>query len=218
MDHIIYFKMDKHIHMEDTNIRVGDLGKVFCDRPGMTKKISALTVMELSKPVKSKPVISVLYVIQTINDALPSLNSGITSENYRIESVGEQDCVISYMGSTNHGTLREKVETALVSLVTFFGAAFAIMTYNEDVDVPGVFEKMYQIFSGTVPENGGILELTYSIGIGLGIIVFFNHFERKGQQRDPTPMEVQMGQYEEDVVTTIIKSSDRRGEETDVDD
>ena len=50
------------------------------------------------------------------------------------------------------------------------------MTYNEDAGVDDVFATLYEMFMG--PDSGnGVLEFTYSAGIALGILIFFNHFE-----------------------------------------
>ena len=90
------------------------------------------------------------------------------------------------------------------------------MTYNEDAGVDDVFQTVYKIFLGFDSGNG-VLEFTYSLGIGLGILVFFNHFEKKGR-RNPTAMEIQMDKYEQDMVDAYVKSSDRRGKSLDVED
>lgn len=212
MEYIIYLKLNRNIRTKTTGVRIKDMGTVYCAQSGIKNKVENLKILDIPEDQKDKTVVSVLYVIEKINKALAG-----EKNMCRVESVGEQDCVISRMPEKGHGTLRERIEMALVSLTVFFGASFAIMTYNEDVDVRGVFGKMYEIFSGTAPEAGGVLELTYSIGIGIGLLIFFNHFEFGKKQRDPTPMEVQMCQYEEDVIHTVVESSERRGEEKDVD-
>ena len=88
------------------------------------------------------------------------------------------------------------------------------LTYNEDAGVPDVFKTLYEMILGE-PSGNGVLEVTYSVGIALGVIIFFHHFEKKGR-RDPTAMEIQMDKYEKDVVEAYVKSSDRRGKSLDV--
>ena len=61
-----------------------------------------------------------------------------------------------------------------------------------------------------------LLEVTYSIGIIIGILVFFNHFGRKRFSVDPTPMEVEMRLYENDIQTTLVENYSRKGQEVDV--
>ena len=65
--------------------------------------------------------------------------------------------------------------------------------------------------------NGpSILSLTYSIGLLVGVIVFFNHAAQKRLTDDPTPFQVQMRLYERDVNDTFIKGAGRKKEEIDV--
>ena len=61
-----------------------------------------------------------------------------------------------------------------------------------------------------------VLEFTYSLGIILGVLVFFNHFGKRKFSVDPTPMEVEMRLYENDIQTTIIAENSRKGQEIDV--
>ena len=56
-----------------------------------------------------------------------------------------------------------------------------------------------------------ILACGYAAGIAAGIILFFNHFGKKKLTRDPTPMEVEMDKYEQDVDDTLIKKESREG-------
>ena len=57
-----------------------------------------------------------------------------------------------------------------------------------------------------------VIEITYSIGIGLGVLFFFNHFGHMKITDDPTPMQIQMRLYEENVNKTLIEDIDRTSE------
>ena len=103
-------------------------------------------------------------------------------------------------------------KTVLVAFIAFFGAAFAIMTFNNDVDIPRLFGQLYEQFTGQVSDGFTILEVTYSVGIGLGVLVFFNHFAGKKLTADPTPLEVEMRSYEDQVDTTVLEASRRTPE------
>ena len=61
-----------------------------------------------------------------------------------------------------------------------------------------------------------VLEISYSIGLSLGILIFFNHLGKKRFTVDPTPMEVQMRLYENDIQTTLVENAAREGVEIDV--
>ena len=96
--------------------------------------------------------------------------------------------------------------------MTFFGGAFSIMTFNTDVDTAGLFMKVYEQITGRVSNGKTILELSYSIGIGLGVVFFFNHFGKWKITEDPTPMEVEMREYEDQVDLTILEMERRKEE------
>ena len=86
-----------------------------------------------------------------------------------------------------------------------------------------LFSSVFNYYMGTELERlyyddkKQKLNLVFAIIINLGILVFFNHFEKKGR-RNPTAMEIQMDKYEEDMVDAYVKSSDRRGKSLDVED
>lgn len=74
----------------------------------------------------------------------------------RIENLGERDFVVDLElpDKKEMGKTVEYIKTCLVSLIVFFGAAFTIMTFNEDVSVSDVFDKIYNLVMG-VPKQGG---------------------------------------------------------------
>ena len=84
------------------------------------------------------------------------------------------------------------------------------------MDVTKLFGQLHELVTGQETSGFTILEITYSIGITAGILIFFNHFGKKRFTVDPTPMEVQMRLYENDIQTTLAEDSARKGEELDV--
>ena len=71
-------------------------------------------------------------------------------------------------------------------------------------------QQIYQQVTGNVSNGFTILEISYSIGLAAGVLFFFNHFGRKKFSADPTPMQVQMRQYEDNVNTTLLEESSRK--------
>ncbi len=53
-------------------------------------------------------------------------------------------------------------------------------------------------------------EISYSIYLAIGVLFFFNHFSRLNFFTDPTPMQVQMRKYEDDVNATILEDLNRK--------
>ncbi len=90
------------------------------------------------------------------------------------------------------------------------------MTFNSDVDVGTIFRNLYQLATGEASDGRTVLEWTYSLGLFLGIVIFFNHVSKLQVTDDPTPLEVQMRKYEQDVTTAIIQNEDRQEDGVDV--
>ena len=85
------------------------------------------------------------------------------------------------------------------------------MAFNTDVGVDELFDKVYFLVTKTKGDGKSILELSYCIGLPVGIIVFFDHFKPAVRRQDLTPMEVQMRTYEEDVNNVLIQNAAREG-------
>ena len=109
----------------------------------------------------------------------------------------------------------EVIKILLVSLVCFFGASFTIMAFHNDIGIVDVFAKYYELVMGETSSGFTILEISYSIGLAAGIIIFFNHIGGRRITKDPTPIEVEMSIYEEDVEKALIKTANREGLESD---
>ena len=115
-----------------------------------------------------------------------------------------------------HNKILQGFKIVCITILSFIGAAFAIMTFNNDAETPKLFEQIYELFMGYPKDGFSILELSYSIGLVIGILVFFNHFGKRRFTVDPTPIEVEMRLYENDLQTTIISDYSRKGQEIDV--
>ena len=94
--------------------------------------------------------------------------------------------------------VHENLKLIFICFIVFFGAGFAIMTFNEDVSVTELFEKINMLVGET--EIGlKTIQLTYGLGMAIGITTFYNHFGKKRKKNEPTPIELKMKQYENDI-------------------
>lgn len=91
------------------------------------------------------------------------------------------------------------------------------MTFNNDASVTDVFREIYQMVLGHEAEKVTVLEMSYSIGLALGVILFFNHFCAWKVNTDPTPLEVEMRLYEDNISKTVIQNDGRKESGIDVD-
>ena len=155
---------------------------------------------------QQRAVVSVLKVISMMEETCP----GIT-----VQSVGEADVVLERVTVAKYKGPRLWCKVALVCLVSFFGTGFTIMAFHNDVGINEVFTEIYRIAMGREPGGLNVLEVAYSLGLALGIIVFFNHIGGRRITKDPTPIEVSMRNYEEDVNKALVDTAGREGKEVD---
>lgn len=202
----IYIKLDNHVRVIQKDVVLKKIASLYCEDEKLKKESEEVLIFSFGG--EEKKSISLLYVYERLYEAL--------GPDIVLHSIGETDCVVDLTDGKEPSGPWSWVQAAFVSLVTFFGAAFTIMTYNEDAGVPDVFETLYEMFTGS-PGGNGVLEITYSAGIALGVIVFFNHFEKKGRH-DPTAMEIQMNKYEEDVVDAYVQAAERRDKTLEVEE
>jgi stage V sporulation protein AA len=101
-------------------------------------------------------------------------------------------------------------------MIAFLGAAYSIMSYNTDVGATQLLNQLHQLYTGSAPTGPTIGMLAYSIGLCIGIIIFFNHGIMNKLSDDPTPLQVQMRLYEQNVNKTVITDSERHNETIDV--
>ena len=76
---------------------------------------------------------------------------------------------------------------------------------------------MHNIFVGQGRDAYPVAGIAYSLGLFIGIIVFVNHGAKKKFSDDPTPLQVQMRQYEQEVNQTVITDASRKKAERDAD-
>lgn len=207
MSEILYLKLNQNTEVHEKSVFLGQLGSIWCRDKAIESKCKAIKVINIQADKKERYVVSVMDLIKKMEKLC---------EQVEINNVGETDCIIDYQPDAKSHPVWDWIKAAFVCLVSFFGAAFAIMTFNNDGDVSNIFRQIYVQVMGTAPAGPTILELTYSIGLPIGILVFFNHFSKAALSKDPTPIEVQMRTYETDVNTTLIQNAEREESGIDV--
>lgn len=210
----LYIKIDQNILLHDYHVTLGDIAKMECTEESITRQLKQKKIYSFQKPKgklkkkKQMQVVSILKIIELIHEDYPNVD---------VQNLGEKDFVIEYDPTDGPNKVLQVLKTIVLCILIFFGAAFTIMAFNNDIAIDDAFEKFYVQVMGQ--ESNGVteLEVSYCIGLGLGILVFFNHIGKKKITPDPTPIQVEMRKYEKDVDTTFIEEAGRDGSNFDVD-
>lgn len=211
-DETIYIKIERNVLVYDRNVTLGDIASVTSSNEAMLRQVKQkklYTFQEDSKNSKKIPrvIFSVLRIVELIHEDYP---------NAEIENEGEADFIIEYIKNPIQSQWTSYLKVVVLSLVMFFGGAFTIMSFNNDIGITELFGQFYYQVMGKTSSGFTELEISYCVGLAVGILVFFNHFGKKKITPDPTPIEVQLRKYEQDVDDTYIENSGRGGTEIDV--
>lgn len=200
----VYIKCDRNVETREKDVYMKDVGEVYCSDKNVQAKCRSLKVYHFTKEEIKRHVISGLELVKLMEEACPGIS---------VEVVGETDVLIEWVDVNRHKGAGQWLKAALVCLVSFFGTAFTIMAYHNDIGINDVFTEIYRIVMAKEPSGPNVLEVSYSIGLAAGIIVFFNHVGGRRLTKDPTPLEVAMRNYEEDVDKALIETAEREGRE-----
>ncbi|MCD8159171.1 MAG: stage V sporulation protein AA [Clostridiales bacterium] len=175
----IYIKPQKKINITGhSDVRIKDAAEVLAEG-GLKSRVENIKLITLDGDKKKNYLISVMDITAKTNSALPG---------HTINNLGETDIVIEYSPKEEkQNSLILWVKVIFVSVVLLTGSATAIMSFHSDAQISTVFENYYYIFFNEKIENPMLIDLPYSIGLALGIIVFFNHFSGKKNNRRPDP-------------------------------
>ena len=208
MGDTLYIKIDRNIEVDHIDVTLGDVAKLECTDASIKNRLKTLKILKIRADKSNRYIFSVMKVVELIHEIYPQLD---------VENLGEPDFIVEYESPVYAKGRWNLVKVVLVCMIIFFGSAFSIMAFNNDVGVNQVFDQIYQLVMGRPSDGFTVLEASYSVGIAIGIIVFYNHFGGKRITKDPTPIEVQMRLYEDDVNTTLIEGCNRKGTNIDVD-
>lgn len=203
----LYLKAEQNVELQSEDVYIKDIGKLTCKDEHILAKVKAIKLYHFKEGEKKRQVISILKVIEEIETAFP---------NVTVENLGEIDVLVEQIDVDKHKGAVQTIKIIFVSAISFFGTAFTIMAFHNDIGINEVFSKVYEMVMGQASDGYGILELSYSIGLAVGITIFFNHIGGRRITKDPTPIEVEMRVYETDVNKALIETADREGKMIDV--
>ena len=92
----------------------------------------------------------------------------------------------------------------IIWFLLFFGSMLTIMNFHEDVSMQDAHQRMYKIITGKSVDKPLMFQIPYSFGLGLGMIIFFNHVFKKRLNEEPSPLEVEMFNYQQDLDRYVV--------------
>ena len=100
-----------------------------------------------------------------------------------VHLLGETDCLVEWVQeekAPRWHRIGQVLKIVFVALLCFAGGAFSIMAFHNDISITDLFRQLYELVMGEKSSGCTILEMSYSIGLMVGIILFIITSESGG--------------------------------------
>lgn len=126
-------------------------------------------------------VIHLGEVIEKIKDELPSAS---------INFLKPDDVIIYFKSNKKDRT--KYLRVLVVSIIILMGSIMGIMNFHADVNMYESQYKMVSILTKNANKYLPYFKIPYSLGIGIGVALFFNKFIPTYSKDEPSPMDLKM--------------------------
>jgi len=137
-------------------------------------------------------MIDMMRIVSVVHQMEPAM---------RIEYFGEPHALVDIVTNAKKPSVLLFI---LVWLLLFFGSGLAIMNFHADVSMLEVQQRIVELISGQKTERPILFQIAYSIGIGFGMVVFFNHVFKKKFNEEPTPLELEIFLYQQNLNHFVV--------------
>jgi len=187
----VFLKMRHRIQVQpNATVRLGDVAQVIAnERMDELRRVPIYTVKKKDRNIV---IIDVMHVMKTLLDVVPHVDVQLLGPSQTIVEVVYEKKRWGYL------------YVPVVWLLLFVGSGLAIMNFHEDVSMQQVQQRLYRVITGKEVVKPLWFQIPYSLGLGLGMILFFNHFFKKRINEEPSPLEVEMFQYQQSLDQYVI--------------
>ena len=192
MENTIYIRMRNRVQVNpNDSLFLKDIAQIISNDE-IHHKLGKVLVHRVSPKDNNIIIIDVMKVIKLITRVFPSVE---------VQAVGPTQTIIEVMFK------KKPVSVSLfllVWLLLFVGSALTIMNFHEDVSMQAVQQRIYRLITGQKVSKPLLFQIPYSFGLGLGMILFFNHVFKKKLNEEPSPLEVEMFNYQQSLDQYVI--------------
>ncbi|MBO7744033.1 stage V sporulation protein AA [Paenibacillus sp. MWE-103] len=198
----VYLRLRKRIGIRPEGVvTLGHASRLFASDPELEARLERLVLHRHSLKDGNRVVIDLLQIVRAIREEAPGAV---------VDAYGDPQVLVIIADAP-----REPRKSVLFVtwLLLFFGSGLAIMNFHTDVSMKDVHERITELVTGKKTDHPLWFQVPYSLGIGVGMLVFFNHLFRKRFNEEPNPLEVELYMYEENVNAYVIADEMRRKSE-----
>lgn len=187
MDRIVYLRMRKYVTIANLQpIQLSDIA--FLSTTSNEKSSLENEVLyHMKKEDQDLLIIDGFLVIDRLNTVYPELE---------FQLIGPSHTTIRVQKRKKHTPV---LFICFVWILLFVGAAMAIMNFHYDVSMEEVQIRLHYLFTGEQTQHPLWIQIPYSLGLGLGMLLFFNHWFQKRFNEEPSPLEIEVFNYQQEI-------------------
>lgn len=196
----MYLRLRKQIkHQRGRPILLAHVAQVLAAGEQLESELKRLRLYQPSEQDGQMLLLDMLQIVRVIKEYDANIN---------IEYYGEPHILIELIAEKI--SKNRIIIFLMVWVLLFIGSGLAIMNFHADVSMEKVHQNIYKLVTGKENKHPLLLQIPYSIGIGAGMMIFFNRVFRKRLNEEPNPLEVEMFLYQDNVRQYIITEEYQR--------
>lgn len=181
---IVYLRLKKKIYVDiNDKISLQDLAHISTDSSIM-EKLQNTTIYTVRKEDEEIVVIDSFVIINYLN---------MLFERLEIQLVGPTETIVKVKQPQQNIPI---IYVSFIWILLFIGTAMTIMNFHYDVSMQEVQQKLHLILTGKKEKFPLWIQIPYSFGLGIGMILYLNHWFKKRFNEEPSPLEVELYNYE----------------------
>lgn len=200
----LYMRLKRRITIRTGEVvKLKDAAHIVVEDSTIEKNIVHLELYRHQVKDGNRVVIDLLQIITAIKKLWPQLQIEVYGDPQVLVLVTDREYKPRYM------------LLVICWLLLFFGSGLALMNFHADVNMKDTHIRIVELITGKHVEHPLWFQIPYSLGVGIGMILFFNHIFRKKFNEEPNPLEVEMYMYQENVNTYVIAEEIKNKEKRD---
>lgn len=196
----IYLRLRHRVQVKpDQRVTLNQIAKLVSNLED-DRQLENMVVHQVSPQDKHLIVIDVTQVVALLQKRFPDLE---------VEIIGPTQSILEIVYPSKSPRF---LWVIFVWLLLFIGSGLTIMNFHEDVSMQEVHQRIFEMLTGEKEEYPLWLQIPYSLGIGVGMILFFNHLFKKRLNEEPSPLELEMFNYQQSIDQYVIMNENKEAQ------
>ncbi|MGM8211666.1 stage V sporulation protein AA [Virgibacillus sp. W0430] len=183
----VYIRMRKMIHkskLDEIKLKeIAYISTVFDKK----NELEEIPIYRITKKDNNIVVIDSFTVIKHLNELYNRLD---------FQVVGPPHTIVRVVNKQQRSSL---IIASFVWILLFIGTAMTIMNFHYDVSMQEVHQRLHYLLTSEETPFPLWIQIPYSIGLGVGMLLFFNHWFKKRFNEEPSPLEVELFNYQQNI-------------------